>query len=109
MNLNGALFLILTTLTFQNVFSVIDVFCAEMPVFLRESREHLYRTDVYFFAKTLAECPLFVLTPILFLAIIYPMIGYTMSVEAVLGTAFICVLVANAAASFSNVCGCTSN
>ncbi|XP_060816781.1 protein white-like isoform X3 [Bombus pascuorum] len=38
MNINGALFIFLTNMTFQNVFAVINVFCAELPIFLREHR-----------------------------------------------------------------------
>jgi len=47
MNINGALFLILTNMTFQNMFAVINVFCAELPIFLREHFNGMYRTDVY--------------------------------------------------------------
>ncbi|XP_011645073.1 protein white isoform X3 [Pogonomyrmex barbatus] len=75
MNINGALFLFLTNMTFQNVFAVINVFCAELPIFLREHKNGMYRTDVYFICKTLAEAPIFLAIPLIFTAIVYPMIG----------------------------------
>ena len=35
----------------------------------------MYRTDVYFLTKQLAELPLFLITPILFVGIMYYMVG----------------------------------
>lgn len=101
MNMNGAMFLVLITMTYQNLFSVIDVFCNEMPVFLRESHRYLYRTSVYFMAKSLAELPIFVLTPVIFMAIVYPLVGYVQDTEAMLHAFGMVVLVSNVAASFS--------
>lgn len=43
MNINGALFLILTNMTFQNMFGVVNVFCVELPIFLREHFNGMYR------------------------------------------------------------------
>lgn len=101
MNMNGAMFLVLVTMTYQNLFSVIDVFCSEMPVFLRESHRYLYRTSVYFMAKSLAELPIFVFTPVIAMAIIYPLVGYVQDAEAVVHAFGMVVLVSNVAASFS--------
>lgn len=42
---------------------------------MRESRSRLYRTDTYFLGKTLAELPLFILVPFVFVALSYPLIG----------------------------------
>ena len=70
-NINGALFLMLTNMTFSNMFSVVNVFCAELPIFLREHFNGMYRTDVYFLSKQIVEFPIFVITPILFCAIFY--------------------------------------
>lgn len=47
----------------------------ELPIFLREHFNGMYRTDVYFLTKQLAEFPIFVITPILFTAIFYFMVG----------------------------------
>jgi len=74
-NINGALFLMLTNMTFSNMFSVVNVFCAELPIFLREHFNGMYRTDVYFLSKQLVEFPIFLVTPILFCAIFYFMVG----------------------------------
>lgn len=100
MNLNGAQFLCLTSLTFQNVFAVIDVFCNELPVFMREYQANLYRTDTYFLGKTLADIPLFTFIAVLFISIIYPMIGLRWGWQYYLYSCLINILVGNVATSF---------
>lgn len=109
MNMNGAIFLFLTNMTFQNVFSVINVFCAELPVFLRESRSNLYRTDTYFLGKTIAELPLFVLIPVIFTSITYPMIGLRPDFVAFAIALALVTLVANVSTSFGYFISCSSS
>ncbi|CAL8147556.1 unnamed protein product [Orchesella dallaii] len=109
MNINGALFLFLTNMTFQNVFSVINVFCQELPIFLREHFNGMYRTDVYFLAKTLAELPLYIIFPLIFTAICYYMVGFNSSWDRFLITCAIVVLVANVACSFGYMVSCISS
>lgn len=108
MNINGALFIFLTNMTFQNVFAVISVFCAELPVFLREHRSGMYRTDVYFICKTLAEAPIFVAVPLLFTIIVYPMIGLYPGVDHFFIAVGIVTLVANVSTSFGYLISCVS-
>ncbi|PBC32436.1 Protein white [Apis cerana cerana] len=109
MNINGALFIFLTNMTFQNVFAVINVFCAELPIFLREHRNGMYRTDVYFLCKTLAEAPIFIAVPLLFTIIAYPMIGLYPGIDHFFITAGIVALVANVSTSFGYLISCISN
>ncbi|XP_011645071.1 protein white isoform X1 [Pogonomyrmex barbatus] len=109
MNINGALFLFLTNMTFQNVFAVINVFCAELPIFLREHKNGMYRTDVYFICKTLAEAPIFLAIPLIFTAIVYPMIGLYPNVKHFFVATAIVALVANVSTSFGYLISCISN
>ena len=51
MSINGAIFLFITSSTFSNMFAVINVICAELPIFLREHHNGMYRTDTYFLTK----------------------------------------------------------
>ncbi|VVC34333.1 Hypothetical protein CINCED_3A012439 [Cinara cedri] len=74
-SINGAIYLCITVMTYQNMWSVINVFCSELPVFLREHHNGMYRTDVYFLSKTLAEVPLFLIIPVLFTSILYYAVG----------------------------------
>uniref|UniRef100_A0A182N1H9 ABC transporter domain-containing protein n=1 Tax=Anopheles dirus TaxID=7168 RepID=A0A182N1H9_9DIPT len=109
MNINGSLFLFLTNMTFQNVFAVINVFSAELPVFLREKRSRLYRVDTYFLGKTIAELPLFIAVPFVFTSITYPMIGLKAGATHYLTTLFIVTLVANVSTSFGYLISCASS
>jgi len=74
-NVSGAIFFLLTSITFNNISSVIFTFPVELPVFLREHHNGMYRTDVYFLCKTFAEAPLFLVNPLFLNAIAYWMIG----------------------------------
>lgn len=77
-----------------------QVFCAELPVFLREHRSRLYRSDTYFLGKSLAELPLFLLVPFIFTSIVYPMVGLQPIFMNYVIAVCIVALVANVATSF---------
>ncbi|KAJ8980924.1 hypothetical protein NQ317_011566, partial [Molorchus minor] len=109
MNINGVLFIFLTNMTFQNVFAVINVFCTELPIFLREHRNGMYRTDVYFLSKTIAETPIFVIMPIVFTSICYYLIGLNPEMPRFFLTCAILVLVANVSTSFGYMISCVSS
>ncbi|CAG9834805.1 unnamed protein product [Diabrotica balteata] len=108
MNINGVLFIFLTNMTFQNVYAVIHVFTAELPVFLREHRNGMYRTDVYFISKTLAELPFFIILPVSFTAACYFLIGLYGTATKFFITCGIVILVANAALSYGYLVSCIS-
>ncbi|CAG0902373.1 unnamed protein product [Darwinula stevensoni] len=109
MNLNGALFLFLTNMTFQNAFAVVNVFCQELPIFLREHQSGMYRTDVYFLSKTIADLPFFILFPTIFSAVAYFMIGLNESVERFLVCTLIIIIVSNVSCSFGYMISCIAN
>ncbi|XP_023332555.1 protein white [Eurytemora carolleeae] len=74
-NITGALFILLTNMSFGNIFAVVNVFCAELPIFLREHFNGMYRIDTYFLTKQLVDLPLFIVEPTIFLTILYFMVG----------------------------------
>lgn len=78
----------------------LQVFCSELPVFMREHRNGMYRTDVYFLCKTLAELPLFVFLPVLFTSVCYYMVWLNPNILRFLTACVVVTLVANAATSF---------
>lgn len=108
MNINGALFLLLTNTTFQNMFAVINVFCMELPIFLREHFNGMYRTDVYYLCKQLAELPLFIITPIIFVSIFYYMVGMNPDIERFLICNLVVLLVTQVVVSFGYFISCVS-
>merc|ERR1712037_267213 len=108
-NINGALFLMLTNMTFSNMFSVVNVFCAELPIFLREHFNGMYRTDTYFICRQLAELPIFLFLPLVFLAIIYYMVGLNAPFVKFAITVAIIELMTQAVASFGYLISCIAN
>jgi hypothetical protein len=60
----------------------------------------MYRTDVYFLSKTLADLPVYICFPFVFVAITYYAIGLNPLPDRFLIACGIVILVANAATSF---------
>lgn len=75
MNINGAIITFVLQLSFQGQLGFIEDFCTEVEVFLREHRIRMYRIDAYFLAKSIADGPLVILIPFIYLSICYAMIG----------------------------------
>lgn len=108
MNTIGAMFMILTTFMFQNIFTLLNVYCDEMPVFMRESRSNLYSIDAFFLAKTVAELPLYLMPPLLGMSIMYPMIGFRLTLTAIWHAFALITAMANVAAAFSQLMSCAA-
>nr|QST15003.1 ABCG2-like1 protein [Diaphanosoma celebensis] len=108
-NIQGALFIFLTNMTFQNVFGVVNVITTEIPIFLREHFNGMYRTDVYFLCKTLADLPIYLFFPWLFLTIPYFAIGFNPAADRYFTAAGIVILVANVATSFGYFVSCLTS
>lgn len=107
-NINGAIFLLLTQMSFSNTFGVVNAFCAELPVFLREHFNGIYRVDVYYLSKNVAELPFGIVLPLIFTSIMYFMVGMNPLVGRFFATVGILILVANAAVSFGYMISCLS-
>merc|ERR1719282_848131 len=108
-SVNGALFLIITNMTFSNMFAVINVITMEIPIFLREHFNGMYRTDVYFITKQLAELPLFVITPLLFVGILYFMIPFNEEFERFAICVGISELLTQTVVSFGYLISCAAS
>jgi len=74
-NINGALFVLLTNISFGNIFAVVNIFCSELPIFKREHYGGMYRVDTYFIAKQLVDLPLYLVEPVILTSILYWMVG----------------------------------
>ncbi len=75
-NINGAIFMIIACVSFVYQFSVMNVFCVEMPVLLREHYNGAYRVEIYYLTKQLADLPFYFTLPIILSSIIYWMVGF---------------------------------
>ncbi|KAK8377184.1 hypothetical protein O3P69_013671 [Scylla paramamosain] len=105
-NISGVLFVFVTNMSFSNMFPVVTTFSAEMPLFLREHWNGLYRTDVYFLTRNLVELPFFILSPFGFMAIAYYMVGLRPEAERFFMASFIIIIVANVAVSYGYMISC---
>ncbi|KAH9395283.1 ATPase [Tyrophagus putrescentiae] len=83
-NTNGALYLYLVNISLNNAFCVVNVFCSEMPIFLREHNSGMYRVDAYFVMRNVAETPIFIFIPVFYGLIIYYLIGLNPPFDACL-------------------------
>jgi hypothetical protein len=63
----------------------------------------MYRTDVYFISKTLADLPVYIIFPFVFVAISYFAIGLNPAVDRFFICCGIVVLVANVCTSFDKI------
>ncbi|XP_027197959.2 protein white-like [Dermatophagoides pteronyssinus] len=109
MNINGAIFILIINLTFMNVFSVINTFCSELPIFLREYNNGMYRVDAYFLAKMFSELPYQIIFPTILVSLLYYMIGFYDSFSSFLMFIFISNLIANCGISFGYMISCLSS
>ncbi|KAK9886095.1 hypothetical protein WA026_014885 [Henosepilachna vigintioctopunctata] len=92
-NICGATFLFLTNSTFKNISGVIVTFCTELPLFLREHKNGMYRTDVYFLSKSLVDLPWFSLFNAMFTGTCYVMIGMNPDIWRFFTAIFITLMV----------------
>ncbi len=70
-NMNGVIFICLVNTTFATIFSVVNNFPKEIPIFVREHQNGIYRVFPYYTAKTLVEFPNHVFMPLLFTTCFY--------------------------------------
>ena len=88
------------------MFMVVNLFCAEIPIFLREHHDGMYSTLAYFISKQLVELPLLFIKPIIFASIIYFMVGLNESSERFAYFLLILELLTQCAVSFGYFVSC---
>jgi len=106
-NLNGALFVLVTNMSFSNVFAVVNVFCVEIPIFLKEHLSGMYRVDAYFLAKQLVDLPLFIIDPLIVVSILYWMVGLNPDPVRFLTTCLLVLLVVQVVLSLGYFLSCS--
>ncbi|KAI9559857.1 ABC protein [Daphnia sinensis] len=99
-NIQGGFLILLSNATFIHVYGVVSIISNEIPIFLREHRIGMYRTDIYFLSKTLADLPADFIFPFIFTLITYHAIGLNALVDRFFIACGIMILVTNAVTSF---------
>eukprot|EP00117_Sycon_ciliatum_P034799 scpid29605/ scgid1650/ Protein white len=75
-NFVGATMMILTNVTFTNLYPVVNVVPSETAILVRDHDNNMYRTWVFFVSKFLADLPIPFLYLLVYCSITYFMIGY---------------------------------
>ena len=94
---------------FKLIIISFQVFCSELPIFLREHFNGMYRSDVYFFSKQLAELPIFIIMPIISTTIFYFMAGMNPGFDRFLITCSVFVLLTQIVVSVGYLMSCITN
>lgn len=102
MDVMGVVFLFITENTYSSMYSVIQLFQTEVPIFLREYTNGLYRAETFYFSKILTLIPAFIVEPLMFVLITYWVIGLNSNPVSFLLTVLIVILLTNTAGA----CGC---
>lgn len=108
-NINALLFLLIMNMCLQTCFAVFDTFCAEVPLFLREHRNGMYRVDIYFLCKTLADIPIFTLVSFIFVTVLYFMVGLNPQFSSYLIALTVVILITHCAVSYGYLISCLSS
>ena len=108
-NINALLFLLIMNMCFQTCFAVFNTFCAEIPLFFREHHNGMYRVDIYFLCKTIADIPIFTLVPIIYVTTLYYMVGLNSKFSCYLIALTVVILVTHCAVSFGYMISCMSS
>ncbi|KAI3386317.1 hypothetical protein SNEBB_004313 [Seison nebaliae] len=99
-NFTGAAFIIISNLSFGNMFAVINVFPAGLPLFIRERRKNVYSTAMYYITKVVINLVLTWINAIIFSSICYWMMGFYSDAKVYLVFLGVSLLVATIAAGF---------
>lgn len=95
----GGSFFLLVSQAILAMFSTLQVFPHELPVFMREYTSGLYRVDTYFLGRTCAEIPMQIIFPIIFCCITWWMAAFRNTAQAFFLFTIITVITSNAAVS----------
>lgn len=92
-------------LFFGTVMPTVLTFPLEMGVFVREHQNNWYSLKVYYFAKVLADLPLQIICPTLFVIIGYYLTSQPPEYARFFMLLLVCILVSTLAQTMGNVCG----
>ncbi|KAG7164317.1 scarlet-like 1 [Homarus americanus] len=98
-DIEGVLFIFITENTFPSLYGVLNIFPQEMPLFLREYKNGIYRADTYYLAKMIALIPGFVVDPVVFCLICYWMVGLQRHAYHFFMTVLVTIFTANTASA----------
>eukprot|EP00117_Sycon_ciliatum_P019578 scpid51410/ scgid3350/ Protein white len=100
-NVAGALFFLTVQMSFGTIFPAVQTIPLELPVFIREHTNRMYRTSIYVMTKSLAAVPFNTVLPFVFITLAYWMIGLNSDVDRFFFAVFISILTTFSAESYA--------
>ncbi|KAG7167303.1 scarlet-like 2 [Homarus americanus] len=98
-DIEGVLFIFITENTFPSVYAVLNIFPQELPLFLREYKNGIYRCDIYYISKMLSMAPGFIMDPVIFVTICYWIVGLQHQAYQFFMTVLILIFTTNTASA----------
>ncbi|CAL4067072.1 unnamed protein product, partial [Meganyctiphanes norvegica] len=98
-DIEGVLFIFITENTFPSMYGVLNIFPQELPLFLREYKNGIYRADTYYLSKMISLVPGFIVDPFIFCVICYWMVGLQRHAYHFFMTLIIIIFTANTASA----------
>lgn len=108
-NFNSLVFLIVIYTSFSNIFTVVQSYTKEYPIFYKEYDDAVYRVPPYYFAKFFTEIPLFALTTLVQVSITYWMANLYGSAKRFFIFAGIIILTSFASVGLGSVLSVVAN
>merc|ERR1712166_218720 len=103
---NGIIFMSGLQMAIQQISPTIQVFAADLPMYMREHKQGSYSMTALFRARMIGDFPFQLLVPIVYAVPLYWMVGLPNLVDVFLKFVLVVVLTANAAASLGYLIGC---
>ncbi|XP_077998210.1 protein white-like [Glandiceps talaboti] len=104
--LNGALFGMMWAGSSEAFGPILRAFQDELPIFRKENHNGMYRLDAFFLAKTIAQLPVFFVSAISYVIMVYWMAGLNPLVERFFIALLIGCMVADAAVACGTAISC---
>uniref|UniRef100_A0AC34GVL8 ABC transporter domain-containing protein n=1 Tax=Panagrolaimus sp. ES5 TaxID=591445 RepID=A0AC34GVL8_9BILA len=99
-NINGALFFIVSELTYSTLFGILTFMPADFPLVVREHFDGLYSVSAYFIARIISYMPIFILDGIFMVSISYWLAGLVPTFQNFFINVGIGILIEQSAAAF---------
>uniref|UniRef100_A0A914Z0W5 ABC transporter domain-containing protein n=1 Tax=Panagrolaimus superbus TaxID=310955 RepID=A0A914Z0W5_9BILA len=99
-NINGALFFIVSELTYSTLFGILNFMPADFPLVVREHFDGLYSVSAYFIARIISYMPIFILDGIFMVSISYWLSGLVPTFQNFFINITIGILIEQSAAAF---------
>nr|APD26558.1 ATP-binding cassette transporter subfamily G-like8 protein [Brachionus koreanus] len=102
-NVSFALFYTITVSVIFCMLAAVMAFPNEIPIYFREHKASVYRSDTYYLSKFLVELPVYLILPAIHATVIYYMVGFNCDKNSFSVFLLTDILISNAAYSLGHI------